>query len=682
MKGSVMEPKSLSPARIVALALVAVAVAALAYLRFAPDAGSVSVPSGAHAGQLILKPCTYATERGGYRADCGTLVVPENRSDPHSRLIALPVTRIRARSAHPGTPIFRLEGGPGISNMHFAKASRFAADHDVVLVGYRGVDGSSVLACPEVVSALMHSADLVSDTAFRSKTNAFRACANRLRADGVDLAGYTLPERVDDLEAARRALGYPRIDLISESAGTRTAMIYSWRHPKSIRRSVMIGVNPPGHFLWSPQTTDAQIRQYSALCSKDARCSARTDNLAASMRRTSAHLPDHWLFLPIRPGNVRLASFFGLMDSSSDADPISAPMTLDSWLSAANGDASGLWFMSLMANLAFPRAEVWGDVAAASRADVTAARRHFAAAGGTASTLRDAGSDFLWAGGRLIDGWPSNASDDQYSRVQNSNVDTLLIGGALDFATPAGDATRELLPHLPNGHQVVLPNFGHTTDFWTYQPKASTHLVETFLAGGRVDDSLYTRQKMDFTPGTRQTAIAQIVAGAMVGLAIVALVSLLLMARRVRSHGSFGRKASAALRSLSPIVLGLGGWLLGALVATLTMPTVPLDSEVLAGVSMGVPIGLGLYWAWVHREWSASTKTVGFAAATGGALVGAWLGFNATTGLLPVLTALAGAAAGGNLTLLALDIAWDAAGRRRVAEGAAGVDLLGVGAVV
>ena len=54
---------------------------------------------------------------------------------------------------------------------------------------------------------------------------------SRLQDDGVDLAGYSLPERVDDLEAARHALGYRRIDLLSESAGTRTALIYAWRLP-------------------------------------------------------------------------------------------------------------------------------------------------------------------------------------------------------------------------------------------------------------------------------------------------------------------------------------------------------------------------------------------------------------------------------------------------------------------
>ncbi len=107
----------------------------------------------------------------------------------------------------------------------------------------------------------------------RARADAFRACADRLTDDGVDLAGYSLPQRVDDLEAARRALGYGRIDLLSESAGTRTAMIYAWRYPKSIHRSVMIGVNPPGHFLWDAKTTDEQIRRYAALCAEDESCS-------------------------------------------------------------------------------------------------------------------------------------------------------------------------------------------------------------------------------------------------------------------------------------------------------------------------------------------------------------------------------------------------------------------------
>src|SRR3954466_9308322 len=297
-KGKAMDAlrtRPFGPARIVALALISLTALGLAYLHFSAGNDSVSVPSGAPAGHLTLHSCHYATEGGSYRADCGTLVVPESRYKAHSRLIALPVTRIRARSAQPGVPIFRLVGGPGLTNMEFSKASRFADNHDVVLVGYRGVDGSARLDCPEVESALKHSTDFLGEKSFRAYGDAFRSCAHRLTNDGVDLAGYGLAQQVDDLEAARRALGYKRIDLLSESAGTRTAMIYSWRYPESIHRSVMIGVNPPGEFLWDAKTSGEQIRRYAALCGRDTGCRNRTPDLAASLKSSFAQVPGHWL---------------------------------------------------------------------------------------------------------------------------------------------------------------------------------------------------------------------------------------------------------------------------------------------------------------------------------------------------------------------------------------------------
>ena len=79
-----------------------------------------------------------------------------------------------------------------------------------------------------------------------------------------------------------------------------------------------------------------------------------------------------------------------------------------------------------------------------------------------------------------------------------------------------------------------------------------------------------------------------------------------------------------------------------------------------------MPIGLGVYFAWVNRDWPATTKTTGFAATAGGALLGAWLGFHAAADLLALLTAILGAAAGANLIVLALDIAWDRQVRDRL----------------
>jgi pimeloyl-ACP methyl ester carboxylesterase len=629
-----------TPGRIAALLAIAVVIAGLAHARFAHPPGWAAVPGGAHAGQLDLRPCTYPTEKGDVKADCGTLVVPENRADPKSRLIAVPVTRIRSTSKHPAEPIFRLEGGPGRSNMTFPFASRYIANHDLVLVGYRGVDGSARLDCPEVDSARRHTADLVSESALRASAAAMRDCAKRLKDDGYDLAGYSLAERVDDLDSARRAMGDARVDLLSESFGTRVALIYAWRHPQSIRRSVMIGVNPPGHFVWQPQQTDAQLRRFAALGAGDS---------VAAMHRT---MPKRWGPFPIHRGNVELASFFGLMDASSEAAPISVPMTLDAWRAAAKGDASGLWFQSLASSLLFPRVQVWGDSAAMGRIDAATAAEHFHPGQGANSVLRDSASRFLWAGGALADAWPAAPDEAAYTHLRDSDAETLLISGELDGATPAANATKDLLPHLRNGHQVLLQGFGHTTDFWNTQVGAGNHLINAYMDSGRVDSSRYVPQKPDFTPPLTQTKLAKLLAGAMIGLALFTALSL---AWIVRKRGRLGRVTRIVTRSVWALVLGLGGWFAAALVALIAFPSVPLDAELLIVGSMAAPVAMASYCAWRGPD-RAATTTVGLAAAVAGAVLGAWLGFTSASAMLAVLTTLAGAVAGTNLALIATDM--------------------------
>jgi len=645
-------PHAFTWVRIAALLVIIVLLMGLTYLRVSSGPDTLSVPQGAHAGQLTMHPCTYPTENGAYRADCGTLIVPEVRADPRSRLIALPVTRILARSSHPLAPIFHLTGGPGITNMKFPQASRLAAQHDVVMVGYRGVDGSSVLNCPEVTAALENSATYLAKASLSAYSQAFASCAHRLERDGVNLAGYTLAEQAGDIEAARVALGYKRIDLLSESAGTRLAMIYGWRYPNSVDRSVMIGVNPPGNFLYSGVETDQGIERYSALCAHEPACRA-TGNLAASMQHTAAHMPSRWYFLPIKPGNVRIATFLGLTNATSAASELSGPNTLNSWISAAHGDPSGLWLLSLMSDIVLPQSFVWGEFASIGMATAQPVERSFSFGAGGGSIIGNPFAQFLWGAGGLVHAWPANPGEHQYTSVQNSNVPTLLIGGTLDFQTPAQNATKELLPHLPNGQQVILSGLGHTTDFWSYEPSASTRLLTTFYDTGRVDRSRYTAHVVSFATGT-QAKIAKDILWAMVGFAALAALWLLWVARRVRKHGAAGPKTSFATRTIVVLVLGLGGWLGGALVVLTLWPALSLYSALLGILAPSVPMALGLYLAWTQRDWDRATKSLGLLAATAGALLGGWFGFTATSGLFAIVTTTIGAAAAGNLALIAV----------------------------
>jgi hypothetical protein len=141
------------------------------------------------------------------------------------------------------------------------------------------------------------------------------------------------------------------------------------------------------------------------------------------------------------------------------------------------------------------------------------------------------------------------------------------------------------------------------------------------------------------------------------------------MAHRAHRRGGFGRKTSAFLRSLFPVVLGLGGWALGALLVMTTRLSVPLDNASFVALSVGCPIALGIFWAWVRMDRSGRTRLAGLSATAAGAFAGAWLGFHAIAGLTAPLAAIAGAVAGANLALILLEAARDrAAARARSAD--------------
>ena len=451
-------------------------------------AGEAAAPM---AGDLALEPCKYTSGDVEYDAECGTLVVPENRDDPNSRLIDLPVTRVRALGENPSEPIFTLGGGPGESNMRFGSLKGLIDNHDIVMVGYRGVEGSVVLDCPEMTEALLGSeGDLMSDESISNIGDVMTRCAVRLQDEGADLVGYTIPAVVEDIEAARAGLGYERIDLLSQSLGTRVAMIYAWMYPDSLHRSIMISVNPPGHFVWEPDVLDAQIEYDAGLCAQDPECSARTGDLAETMRSVAHNMPDQWQGLPIDPGKVRLITHAALFYRGS------AAMVYDAYVAAEGGDPSGLAWMSQMFDAVWPTAAVWGEWILKPRSDFDPERDYIAEMDPPGSIL-GAPLSLGWAWGQASE-WAVASIPVEPREVQPSDVETLLVSGNIDYSCPAQFATDELLPFLSNGKQVILSEFGHTRDVWTLQPEATIRLLTSFYDTGVADDSLYTYQPMDF----------------------------------------------------------------------------------------------------------------------------------------------------------------------------------------
>jgi pimeloyl-ACP methyl ester carboxylesterase len=477
-------------------------------------------PADAVAGDISVEACVHVAQEVEYAAECGTLIVAENRDDPDSRLLALPVKRIPAAGDDPAEPIFWLTGGPGTSNMSYSRVEWFHEHHDIVLVGYRGVDGSVFLDCPEIDAAMRSGLPMMSRESFAQQGRAAASCAERLTAEGIDLAGYTVLEVVDDVEAARRALGYERINLESGSYGTRVAQIYTWRYPDAVHRNVMVAVNPPGRFWWDGAILEEQILRYSTLCARDEYCSSRTDDLAASIQTALDNMPKRWLLFPVNRDAVLFATFMGLYSTGGAAS------TFDVWLAAAAGDYSGMAVVTAAMDFMLPTDFAWGESASKALSadyDFDPKVDYVAEVTPGPYLLGSPGSTMGWAAAGF---WPAKKIPDEYRTAKTSSVETLMLSGTLDVSTPARNAREQLLPLLENGTQVVLSEFAHTGDLYYLQPEATRHLLTTFFQTGEVDDSRYEPNTVNFKPSWGFPLIAKLaVAGAVLVLFIAILLS-------------------------------------------------------------------------------------------------------------------------------------------------------------
>jgi len=522
---------------VVRAGVVLVAVAALgSCTQYEETVARFQPPEGAVAGDFDVAPCVHEAREVEYAAECGTLIVPENRDDENSRLISLPVRRIPTSSSEPAEPIFFLAGGPGQSNMEYSRVEWFHDNHDIVLVGYRGVDGTVYLSCPEVTEAMGSELPLLGREGMAAQGEAYAACADRLTAQGVDLHGYTVLEVVDDLEAARQALGYERLNLESGSYGTRLAQIYSWRYPEQVHRNAMVAVNPPGRFVWDGAILEEQILRYSALCAADEYCSSRTDDLAASIQTALDNMPKRWLFFPVERDTVLFATFMGLYSTDGAAS------TFDIWLAAAEGDYSGMALITGAFMFMLPADFAWGDSSAKAFSadyDFDPATDYVAEVTPGPYLLGSPGSSMGWAAAGI---WPVKKIPDEYRAAQPSSVETLMLSGTLDVSTPARNAREQLLPLLENGEQVVLSEFAHTGDLYYLQREATRHLLTTFYATGKVDASLYEPNEVNFEPKWGFPLIAKLALGGAV-LALVLVILLLYwivkrVRRTLRSHST------------------------------------------------------------------------------------------------------------------------------------------------
>lgn len=446
--------------------------------------------AGKKPGEIALKAGTHE----GNPADWGVILVPENRAKPESRVIKLYLLRQKALEKADRPPIFYLVGGPGNGNVWGIDIQPFFFTHnDVVRVGYRGIDSSTQLKCPEVGDAFVVDRPLSSES-LSGVRDALRKAHDRLSKDGLDIDGYSILEVVDDIEAVRKALGYEQIDIFATSYGSLVTWVYAQRHPRSLRRAMMIGAgNIARHIVWDPATVDRQLRQYGDLWRQDPEATAKTPDILATIKGVLATLPRKWRHITIDPDKVRVALFHMLYETQS------AALALDAFVAAEKDDYSGLAVMSdgydkdIRGNRGY-----WCEFfAKALSAGLDPSADYEAAMDPPGSVIGSPLSRLLW-GAASGGGWPMKPIPAEYLTLRETKVRILAVNGGLDVSGPP-EYALELQPFLPNGRVVILPNMGHM-DPARLQRDAFRHMTERFFGEGEIDTSKYHPQTTDFTP--------------------------------------------------------------------------------------------------------------------------------------------------------------------------------------
>jgi pimeloyl-ACP methyl ester carboxylesterase len=209
------------------------------------------------------------------------LSVLENPARADGRRLAIHFVVIPASSGKAlPDPIAVLMGGPGegaieSASLYVGELGSLLSDRDLLLVDQRGAGQSAALECH-----LYSPADPGASVRDYFPPKAVSGCVRKLEKI-ADLTRYTFRYFASDLEQARRALGYGRLNLFAGSYGTRAAQTYLRQYPQSVR-TAYLGSSVPidaGGPLYFARTEQMALDQMFERCAIEAACRTAFPNL-------------------------------------------------------------------------------------------------------------------------------------------------------------------------------------------------------------------------------------------------------------------------------------------------------------------------------------------------------------------------------------------------------------------
>jgi pimeloyl-ACP methyl ester carboxylesterase len=315
-------------------------------------------------GKKIRRPAGKGKEFAGLR---GTLTVPEDRSRPDSDQVELPIVVVKALRPSPDYPAFQCTGGPGGSNIGPEQRVGEAdvQNHDIVQVGYRGVDGTPKLKHP-MFDEILKTPNMLSRSSLKDMGIKATKAVRELKAAGINVEHYNILNVVDDIEAARAALGYEKINLTGGSYGGAVVLTYCLRYPKRVHRAVMIEAAFPYDIAFGKsRTVDARFERLNTLWKNDSKAIERSPDIVQTIKNALKKMPRQWQGMPIDSSKVRIVTYVGLYERAY------VNMLFDAYIAAEQGDFSSIAVMSLMYDQLMGNFESVGDLLAKTYSSVT-----------------------------------------------------------------------------------------------------------------------------------------------------------------------------------------------------------------------------------------------------------------------------------------------------------------------
>ena len=439
---------------------------------------------GQDAGRSPTIPLEACRLTGGVNAQCGELLVYEDRAAAAGRQIPLNIAVLPATGSSnviEDDPLFLLAGGPGqAATEAYAPAAFLFADvnrtRDIVLVDQRGTGESNGLNCDALEDETL-PADLPDEAQI--------ALLDQCRADlsaRADLSLYTTDAFVADLDDVRAALDYDTINLYGASYGTRAALTYVRRFPERVRTVVLDAVAGPELVLFLQMPRDGQ-RSLNLLfdrCAADTACNEAFPNFRAEYEAVLARLET--------PQPITVADPLSNepLDFALDRDFLSQLV----FNSLYSPEFQGL--LPLLVHHAHETGNyaplVVQGLAIASSVGLYPGLLYAVTCSEDAPLIDTAAAasiqaetsfgDFSERFAAICATWPRAGIAADFRAPLTSDTPALLLSGAADPVTPP-EYAEQVAAGLSNSRHIIIPGFGHGVIGVGCMPKVVAEFIRT-----------------------------------------------------------------------------------------------------------------------------------------------------------------------------------------------------------